>query len=184
MVAKQNKIFPEGDLRQNRMYIENFDDFKTELGLTNVDVDGLNAIKLLIDALNAKIPLVNFSESNTITWVTATHSTSEGDISALFTSSIAVTTKRKYSIYLDLSNIASDAATYTVCTVRLKVKVDGTNYRTIATLVTDKALLAIKPVIGLEVPAIAQSVQITLQFDTALAQNQTIAYHYVKESLE
>jgi hypothetical protein len=30
-MAEQNKIFPEGDLKQNRMYIENFDDFKDEI---------------------------------------------------------------------------------------------------------------------------------------------------------
>lgn len=50
-MAEQNKIFPEGDLKQNRMYIENFDDFKQELGLTDVDIDGLHALKLIFDAI-------------------------------------------------------------------------------------------------------------------------------------
>jgi hypothetical protein len=54
-MAEQNKIFPEGDLRQNRMYIENFDDFKEELlealGLTDVDENGLAAIVTILTAI-------------------------------------------------------------------------------------------------------------------------------------
>jgi len=54
-MAEQNKIFPEGDLKQNRMYIENFDDFKEELlealGLTDVDENGLAAIVTILTAI-------------------------------------------------------------------------------------------------------------------------------------
>jgi hypothetical protein len=40
-MAEQNQIFPEGDLKQNRMYIENFDDFKEELGLTDLELSSI-----------------------------------------------------------------------------------------------------------------------------------------------
>jgi len=122
-------------------------------------------------------------ESGSFTWDTSAYGTSETDISALFTTPLTGTTRRKYTVYLDLSNVAGDTASFTL-TIRVKVKIDGTNYRTIDKKDIEKADLSDEDGIIIDIPAVAQDVQITMQFDTALAADQTIYYHYVKEVLE
>jgi len=125
-------------------------------------------------------------ESGSFTWVTATHGTNEGDISALFTTNLTGTTRRKYTVYLDLTGPAGDAAAWTSCLVRVKVKVDGTNYRSVdkKDLAKTDVAAAAEPGVNIDIPAVAQDVQITLQFDVALAVDKTIYYHDVKEVLE
>jgi hypothetical protein len=83
-----------------------------------------------------------------------------------------------------MTDVAADAAAWTSCTLRLKVKVDGSNYRVMDTIALNKGYLALKPAIMIEVPAVTQHVQITMQLDVALATDQDIPYSFVKESLE
>lgn|GEM_PF-3754664 len=81
---------------------------------------------------------------------------------------------------------AGDAAAWTECTIRLKIKIDGANYRTIDKKVVSKSDVAstAEPGIPIDILAIAQDCQITIQFDVALNSDQTIYYHYVKEVME
>ena len=114
------------------------------------------------------------------------YTTNETDISSLFTTDLTGTTRRKYTVYLDLTGPAGDAAAWTTCTIKVKLKIDGTNYRTIDKKVlakTDVAAAA-EPGISIDIPPVAQDVQITIQFNVALNSDQTIYYHYVKEVME
>jgi len=143
---------------------------------------GLDAI---YDAVIAGV-LTPADESGSFTWDTSVYTTTEIDVSALFTTPLTLTTRRKYSIYLDLTNPAGDTAAWTTCTIKVKVKIDGTNYRTIDKKVlakTDVATTA-EPGVPIDIPSVAQDIQITIQFDVALDADQTIYYHYVKEVLE
>jgi len=137
------------------------------------------------DLTNMKVTAIPKSddESGSFTWDTSEYGTNETDISALFTTPLTGTTRRKYTVYLDLSNVAGDTASFTL-TIRVKVKIDGTNYRTIDKKDIEKADLSDEDGVIIDIPAVAQDVQITMQFDTALAADQTIYYHYVKEVLE
>jgi hypothetical protein len=128
----------------------------------------------------------NLDESGSFTWDTSEYTTAEQIISSLFTTPLTGTTRRKCWIYLDMTGPAGDAAAWTECTIKVKVAIDGTNYRTIDKAVKEKADLAAtgEPGIPIEVPPVAQNVQITMQFDVALSSDQTIYYHVVQEKLE
>ena len=125
-------------------------------------------------------------ESGSFTWDTSVYGTSEIDISALFTTPLTGTKRRKYAVYLDLTGPAGDSAAWTTCTIRVKIKIDGSNYRTIDKKEisrTDVASTA-EPGVPIDIVPIAQDCQITCQFDVALNSDQTIYYHYVKENME
>lgn len=124
-------------------------------------------------------------ESGSFTYTTV-FGTDETDISALFTTALTGTTKRKYSVFLDLTDIAADAAAWTVLAIRVKVKVDGTNYRTVDKKTYAKADLASgeEPGVPIDIPAVAQDCQITFKLDVGLGANQSVPYSYVKEVLE
>lgn len=125
-------------------------------------------------------------ESDSFTWDTSVYGISEIDISALFTTPLTGITRRKYAVYLDLTGPAGDAAAWTKCTIRLKIKIDGSNYRTIdkkEIAKTDVAATA-EPGVPIDVLPIVQDCRITMQFDVALNSDQTIYYHWVKEVLE
>ncbi|MBA7575790.1 hypothetical protein ES708_17626 [subsurface metagenome] len=119
-------------------------------------------------------------ESGSFSYTTG-YGTTETDISALFTTALTGTTRRKYSVWLDIYNMQQDTANWTKLTVRLKAKVDGTNYRTVDSKDIAKTD---NPGIMVEIPSVAQDIQITFQLDVALAANRTVYYHYVKEFLE
>jgi len=125
-------------------------------------------------------------ESGSFLWDTSLYTTAETDISALFTTDLTGTKRRKYSLLLDVVNVAGDGAAFTTVTIRTKVKTDGSNYRTIRSQTYAKTDLAagINRNILAESPVVAQDVQVTMQFDVALSGDQTIYYHYVKEELE
>ncbi|MBA7669838.1 hypothetical protein ES703_77976 [subsurface metagenome] len=125
-------------------------------------------------------------ESGSFLWDTSAYTTVETDISTLFTTDLTGTTRRKYAVYLDLTGPAGDAAAWTECTIRLKIKVDGANYRTIDKKVIAKTDVASaeEPGVPIDILMISQDCQITMQFDVALAGDQTIYYHYVKEVME
>lgn len=128
----------------------------------------------------------SLDESGSFLWDTSAYTTVEQDISALFTTNLTGTKRRKYMVYLDMTAPAGDAAAWTECTVKVKVKIDGTNYRTIDRCVKAKTDLAAtaEPGIPIEIPFVAQDCQITMQFDVALASDQTIYYHKVEEKME
>lgn len=110
---------------------------------------------------------------------------SEGGYASLYTGdttekiirTIETTTRKKlHSFFMDLSNLTQDA------TIRVKHKVDGTNFRTIKTTAWtvgddpgyyfDEAL------------AIAQDLQVTLQSAVAEAEMRTVPYYYILEDME
>lgn len=125
-------------------------------------------------------------ESGSFNWDTSVYLTNETDISALFTTPLTGTTRRKYAVYIDLTGPAGDGAAWTECTIKLKIKVDGSNYRTIDKKVIAKTDVGStnEPTVPIDILAIAQDCQITIQFDVALASDRTIYYHYVKENME
>ena len=129
----------------------------------------------------------SLDESGSFNWDTSVYLTNETDISALFTTPLTGTTRRKYWVYLDMTNPAADAA-WATCTVKVQVDIDGTgNYRTIdkatKSRTTDLVSTA-EPGIPIEIPMVARNVKITLQFDVALSVDKTIYYHVVQEKLE
>jgi len=153
-----------------------------ELAAANIPSD--------VDDIKAKtdnLPAANADVSGSITWVTATHTTNEGDISALFSTDLTGTTRRRYAVFVDLTGCEADAAAWTTCTVRVKIGFGvGDAYRTVdlkEIAKTDVAAAA-EPGVPIDVPATAKNVQITLQFDVALAADATIYYSYVREALE
>jgi len=147
---------------------------------TDVDVE---AIKAKTDNL----PGANTDEQDSLTWVTATHTTNEGDISALFSTPLTGATRRRYAVFVDLTGAEADAAAWTTCTVRVKVGFGvGDAYRTVdlKDIAKTDVAAAKEPGVPIDVPATAKNVQITLQFDVALAGDATIYYSYICEALE
>lgn len=142
-----------------------------------------------VKAIKAKtdnLPGANTDEQDSFIWVTATHTTNEFDISSLFTTPLTGTTRRKYSLFLDLTGPAGDAAAWTECTVKVKVEIDGANPRTVDKKIIAKTDVAAgeEPGINIDIPAVAKDVQVTMQFDVALGADQTIYYCIVTEALE
>lgn len=152
------------------------------LPATPADEATVGAIKTKTDNL----PGANSDESGSFTWDTSEYTTTEVDISALFTTALTGTVRRRYSVFLDLTGPAGDAAAWTKCTVKVKVRIDATNYRTVdkKEIAKTDVATAEEPGVNIDVPAVAQDVQITMQFDVALDSDQTIYYHMVKKALE
>ena len=124
------------------------------------------------------------SESGNFTYTTG-YGTDETDISALFTTPLTGTERRKYTVYLDLTNFEVDGD-FDEVYVAVKARIDGANYRPIDRKTIAKADIAAnaEPGVPIMIPAVAQDVQITFQLSVALASNRAIYYHYVKEFLE
>ena len=118
-------------------------------------------------------------------WDTSAYTTVEQDISALFSTNLALTTRRKYSVKLDLTNVEADAS-FVSLYLAVKEKVDGTNYRAIDRKTILKADIAAsaEPGIPIDIPATSENIQITMQMSTSLAGDATIYYAVVKEHLE
>lgn len=166
------------------------DDILADTGELQTDLVDGGRLDLLIDAIKAKtdvLPSANVDVSGSITWVTATHTTNEGDISALFSTNLTGSTRRRYAVFVDLTGAEADGAAWTTCTVRVKIGFGvGDAYRTVDLKEIAKADVAAakEPGINIDIPATAKNVQITLQFDVALAADATIYYSYVNEALE
>lgn len=152
-------------------------------------VDG-GRLDLLVDGIKAKtdnLSGANAAVSGSLTWVTATHTINEGDISALFSTDLTGATRRRYSIYIDMTGPGADAAAWTKCTVRVKIGFGAADaYRTVdlKEIAKTDVAAAKEPGVPIDVPATAKNVQITLQFDVALGADATIYYSYVSEALE
>lgn len=153
-------------------------------GITQVLGDKKVPIKQKSDGTVYVLPDAE-DESGSFAYTTG-YGTAETDISALFTTPLTGTTRRKYSVFLDLTGPAGDAAAWTTCTIRVKVRIDGTNYRTVdkADIAKTEVAAAEEPGVNIDIPAVAKDVQITMTFDVALAADQTIYYHYVREASE
>lgn len=140
----------------------------------------------LDEAISAAKAKKSTDESGDFNWDTSAFTTVETDISALFTTPLTGETRRDYSLYLDLTNAEADAAAWTKCTIRVKVKIDATNYRTVdkKEIAKTDVAAAEEPGVPIDIPPVSQDAQITAQFDVALGADQTIYYHYVKGVLE
>ncbi len=91
---------------------------------------------------------------------------------------IATTTRKKvYGIFLDLNTLTLNT------TIRVKVKIDGTNYRTIETLVWINGTDDIG-VYFAEAFAINQDLIVTMQESADEGAARAIPYSYILEELE
>lgn len=123
-------------------------------------------------------------ETGSFTWDAAGYGTDETDISALFTTALTGTTRRRYSVFVDLTDLVTKAG-WGTCTIRVKVKIDASNYRTVdkkAVAIADAAA-AEEPGVPFDIPAVALDVQITMTFDVAVASDATVYYHTVTAEL-
>ncbi len=156
--------------------------------MTRMPDMGLNKIMVGQGAGSSPVegdPIPKASDvSGSFTYTTA-YGTAEQDISALFSTPLTGTTRRKYTVYLDLTNFEVDA-NFANLYVAVKAKVDGTNYRAIDRKTIAKADIAAnaEPGVVIMIPAVAQDVQITFTMSATLAANRVIYYHYCKEFLE
>lgn len=144
-------------------------------------IDGIvDAIKLITDTLISTDWKGNFN------WDTSAFTTDETDISNLFSTNLAIATRRKYSVKLDLTTVEADGS-FVSLYLRVKEKIDGTNYRTIdlkTILKADISATTGEAGIPIVIPATSENIQITMQMTTALAGDATIYYAVVKEHLE
>ena len=149
-----------------------------ELAAANIPAD--------IDILLTSVVPRATDEQGSFNWDTSAYTTVEQDISALFTTPLTGTTRRKYTLFLDLTGPEGDAAAWTTCTVKVKVEVDGANPRTVdkKTIAKTDVAAGEEPGINIDIPAVAKDVQVTMQFDVALAVDKTIYYCIVTEALE
>lgn len=166
-------VFPTANYATLAAYVE---DIRTRL------IAILAATATLITSVVPKAT----DEQDSFTWDTSVYLTNETDISALFTTPLTGATRRRYSLFLDLTGPAGDAAAWTKCTLKVKVEVDGANPRTVDKKEFAKTDVAAaeEPGVNIDIPALAKDVQITMQFDVALGGDQTIYYTYVEEVLE
>ena len=118
-------------------------------------------------------------------WDTSAFTTDETDISNLFSTDLAIATRRKYSVKLDLTTVEADGS-FVSCYIAVKEKIDGTNYRAIDRKIVLKADIGAlaEPGIIIDIPATSENIQITMQMTTATAGDCTIYYAVVKEHLE
>ena len=125
-------------------------------------------------------------ETGSFNWDTTANTTDEIDISALFTTPLTGTRRRRYGVYIDLTEVEADGAAWTECYIRVKVKIDETNYRTVDKKTLEKTDVASgeEPGVPIDIPVLTQDVQITMELDVALDADATIYYTYVKEILE
>lgn len=125
-------------------------------------------------------------ESGSFNWDTSANTTDEIDISALFTTALTGTRRRRYGVYIDLDQVEDDAAAWTECIIKVQVKIDGTNYRTVdkKTLAKTDVAETEEPGVPIDIPVLAQDVKITMVLDVALNADATIYYTVVKEILE
>jgi len=146
----------------------------------------LPAVKTVVDAIQAITDtLVSSDWKGNFNWDTSAFTTDETDISNLFSTDLAITTRRKYLVKLDLTAVEADGS-FSELYLAVKEKVDGTNYRAIDRKLVTKAQIAAtaEPGIIIEIPATSENIQITMQMETALADDATIYYAVVKEHLE
>ncbi|GAI64274.1 unnamed protein product [marine sediment metagenome] len=175
------------DLDNPDQYKANVAALALEATLTAIKGDGWTdeTLKAIKDAVDAITGAVSTDWKGSFNWDTSAYTTVEQDISALFSTNLALTTRRKYSVKLDLTNVEADASFISLY-LTVKEKTDGTNYRAIdrKTILKDDIAASAEPGIIIEIPATSENIQITMQMFTSLAGDATIYYAVVKEHLE
>ncbi len=144
------------------------------------------AVNVGEDAVEFADPIPKTTDwKGSFNWDTSAYTTVEQDISALFSTNLAIATRRKYSVKLDLTAVEADGS-FASLYLAVKEKIDGTNYRAIDRKIILKADIAAtaEPGIVIDIPATSENVQITMQMSVALAEDATIYYSVVKEHLE
>jgi len=144
------------------------------------------AVNVGEDAVEFADPIPKTTDwKGSFNWDTSAYTTNEQDISALFDPTLALVTRRKYSVKLDLTAVEADAS-FDKLWIAVKEKIDGTNYRAIDRKEILKADIAAsaEPGIPIDIPATSENIQITIQMNTTLAADATIYYAVVKEHLE
>ena len=145
-----------------------------------------DSLEALADAI-AAISAVSLSSDwkGNFNWDTSAYTTVEQDISALFSTNLALATRRKYSVKLDLTAVEADGS-FVELYLAVWEKIDGTNYRAIDRKTVTKANIATtaEPGIVIDIPATSENIKITMQMSAALAGDATIYYAVVKEHLE
>ncbi|MBA7609783.1 hypothetical protein ES703_16977 [subsurface metagenome] len=118
-------------------------------------------------------------------WDTSAWTTLLVDISAQFSTNLALTVRREYSVKLDLINVEEDGS-FDELYLSVQEKIDGVNYRAIDRKTITKAQIAAnaEPGIPIIIPATSENVRITMQMKTALAGDATIYYSVVRKHLE
>jgi len=164
----------------------------TFLALTDTPGDYSGNVNKVV-AVNAGENALEFADpipkttdwKGSLNWDTSAYTTVEQDISALFSTNLALTTRRKYSVKLDLTNVEADAS-FVELYLAVKEKIDGTNYRAIDRKTILKADIVANAEAGIpiDIPATSENIQITMQMSTSLAGDATIYYSVVKEHLE
>lgn len=113
--------------------------------------------------------------------------TTEKDISALSGGPDLTGTKiRRYWLKLDMTEPAADPAAWTKCTIKIKEKIDNTNYRTISKAEKSKTDLAATAEPGIPIESLPTDVDlvITMQFDVGLTFVKTIYWRWICEKME
>lgn len=142
---------------------------------------GLAALDTDLGTLITSVVPKATDEQDSFLWDTSAYGTAVQDISALFTTPLTGSTRRKYFVWIDVYAMQQDAAAWTILQVRVNAKVQAGTYRLVDGLDTTKTGF---PIILIEIPPIAKDVQITFQLNVALAGDATVYYHTVTEVLE
>lgn len=106
----------------------------------------------------------------------------ETDIATLANgTALTGTVRRKIWYWLDMTNIDADVGGGD-CTIRVKAKIDESNYRTVDTITwvngtSDNGVL-------IEVPPFHHNLQVTFQMSVALAGDVSVPYRIVTENME
>ena len=151
----------------------------------NQDTDSLEALSEAIAAIATDGVPTSTDWKGSFSWVTASYTTNEQDISTLFSEKLDKVVRRKYSVKLDLTAVEADGS-FDELYLAVKEEIDGSNYRAIDRKTVTKAQIAAtaEPGIVIDIPATSENIQITMQMKTALAGDATIYYAVVKEHLE
>ena len=141
---------------------------------------------LYVDSMEFTDPISGATDwDGSFNWDTSEFTTAEMDISALFSTDLTGTDRRKYTVYLDLTNVESDAS-FVSLYLSVQKKVNGTDYIAIDRKLVLKADIGAnaEPGIPFVIPPVAQDIKITMQMTVALADDVTIYYAVIKEHLE
>ncbi|RLE62067.1 MAG: hypothetical protein DRJ38_10305 [Thermoprotei archaeon] len=139
----------------------------------------------ITEAVKQAVTELYFDEEGVVTWDGPAYGTDEIDISAMFNTPLTGTKRRRYAVFLDFSDIYEDP-NWLVCKVRVKIKIDGINYRTIdrRDVRREEVSPEYEQGIPIDIPPISRDAAITLQFDTALESVRQIPYQYVMWYME
>jgi len=139
----------------------------------------------ITEAVKQAVCELYYDDEGIVTWDGPAYGTKEIDISAEFSKPLTGTKRRRYAVFLDFSDIYEDP-NWLTCTVRVKIKVDGVNYRTIdrRDVRREEVSPEYEQGIPIDIPPISRDAAITLQFDSSLTSVRYIPYQYVMWYME